>query len=164
VDSHQSVSAELLFGNAITLDKGVLLPSKAISENRTSLSTWASEMLHKQKQLLQTAQVAQQAKDQLHMAEADPRRTTYAVGEYVLVGYHPQLESKAELPISCPFRVLSSIGDRYRLASLIDGRDEEVHLARLHPYHFDTHHLTPRDAAMRDVLTLFEVKAVLDHH
>jgi hypothetical protein len=170
VDSHQSVPAKLLFGNAITLDKGVLLPSKAISENRTSLSTWASEMLHKQKQLLQTAQVAQQAKDHLHMAEADPRRTTYAVGEYVLVEYQPSALVKGRAPnkllpnLRGPFRVLSSIGDRYRLVSLIDGRDEEVHLARLHPYHFDTHHLTPRDAAMRDVLTLFEVKAVLDHH
>ena len=91
VDSHQSVPAELLFGNAITLDKGVLLHSKAISDNRTSLSTWASEMLRKQEQLLQTAQAAQQAKDQLHMVDADPRRTTYEVGEYVLVEYQPPL-------------------------------------------------------------------------
>jgi transposase InsO family protein len=170
VDSHQSVPAELLFGNAITLDKGVLLPSKAINDNRTSLSTWASEMLRKQEQLLHTAQAAQQAKDQLHMADADPRRTTYAVGEYVLVEYQPSALVKGRAPnkllpnLRGPFRVLSSIGDRYRLASLIDGKDEEVHLARLHPYHFDPHHLTPRDAAMRDVLTLFEVEAVLEHH
>ena len=39
VDSHQSVPAELLFGNAITQDKGVLLPPKAINDNRTSLLT-----------------------------------------------------------------------------------------------------------------------------
>ena len=46
---------------------------------------------------------------------------------------------------------------------MIDGKDEDVHLARLHPYPFDPQHTTPRDAAMRDVLTLFEVEAVLDH-
>jgi hypothetical protein len=67
VDSHQSIHAELLFRNAITLDSGKLLPTKALNGNRTSLSTLAAEMLRKQEQLLQTAQVAQMANDQLHM-------------------------------------------------------------------------------------------------
>jgi hypothetical protein len=89
VDSHQSVPAELLFGNAITLDRGVLLPATAISDNRTSLSTWAADMLRQQEELLQTAKAAQMSKDQRHIADADPRRTTYEVGEYVLVEYQP---------------------------------------------------------------------------
>jgi hypothetical protein len=87
VDSHQSVPAELLFGNSITLDRGVLLPAAVISDNRTSLSTWAADMLKKQEELLRTAKTAQLSKDQLHMAVDDPRRTTYEVGEYVLVEY-----------------------------------------------------------------------------
>ena len=46
-------------------------------------------MLQKQRELLQIAKAAQQSKDQLHIAESDPRRTTYAVGEYVLVEHQP---------------------------------------------------------------------------
>ena len=38
VDSHRSVPAELLFGNAITLDRNVLLPTTAISDNRKQAS------------------------------------------------------------------------------------------------------------------------------
>ena len=169
VDSHQSVPAELLFGNAITLDRGVLLPATAISDNRTSLSTWAADMLRQQEELLQTAKAAQMSKDQRHIADADPRRTTYEVGEYVLVEYQPSALVKGRPPnkllpnLRGPFRVQSRVEDRYTLTSLIDGKDEEVHVARLHPYHFNQHHTSPRDAAMRDVLTLFEVEAVLDH-
>jgi hypothetical protein len=169
VDSHQSVPAELLFGSAITLDRGVLLPATVISDNRRSLSTWAADMLQKQRELLQIAKATQQSKDQLHIAESDPRRTTYAVGEYVLVEHQPSALVKGRAPnkllpnLRGPFRVRSRTGDRYSLTSLIDGREEEVHLARLHPYYFNPRHTSPRDAAMRDVLTLFEVEAVLDH-
>ena len=62
-----------------------------------------------------------------------------------------------------PMRVISKIGDKYKLESLIDGRDEEVHVSKIHPYHFDPTHTSPRDAALRDVLTLFDVEEVLDH-
>jgi hypothetical protein len=163
------VPAELLFGKAITLDRGVLLPASDVTDNRKSLSAWSADMLSKQEELLRLASLAQKNKDQQHMANADPRRTTYEVGEYVLVEYQPSALVKGRAPnkllpnLRGPFRVHSSEGDRYRLTSLIDGKEEDVHLKRLHPYHFSPLHTTPRDAAMRDVLTLFEVEAVIDH-
>jgi hypothetical protein len=169
VESHQSVPAELLFGNSITLDRGVLLPAASVSDNRTSLSTWAADMLKKQAELIQTAKAAQLRKDQQHIVDADPRRTIFEIGEYVLVEYQPSALVKGRAPnkllpnLRGPFRVHSREGDRYRLTSLIDGKEEDVHLARLHPYHFDPRHTSPRDAAMRDVLTLFDIEEVLDH-
>ena len=72
VDSHQCVPAELLFGKAVTLDRGVLLPASDVSDNRKSLSTWAADMLSKQEELLRMAKLAQMNKDQQHMADADP--------------------------------------------------------------------------------------------
>jgi hypothetical protein len=126
-------------------------------------------MLSKQEKLLRTAKTAQISKDQLHLEDGDPIQTTYEVGEYVLVEYQPSALVKGRAPnkllpnLRGPFRVHSSEGDRYRLTSLIDGKEEDVHLKRLHPYHFSPHHTTPRDAAIRDVLTLFEVEAVIDH-
>jgi hypothetical protein len=72
VDSHRSVPAELLFGNAITLDRNVLLPITAISDNRKVLSEWASNMLLKQKELIDIADKIQRRKDLMHQADADP--------------------------------------------------------------------------------------------
>ena len=48
--------------------------------------------------------------------------------------------------------------------SLIDGREEEVNPTRIHRRHFNYQHTSLRDAAMRDVWTLFEVVAVSDHN
>jgi hypothetical protein len=126
-------------------------------------------MLRKQQELLQSAKAAQLSKDQQHIVDADPRRTIFEIGEYVLVEYQPSALVKGRAPnkllpnLRGPFRVHSREGDRYRLTSLIDGKEEDVHLARLHPYHFDPRHTSPRDAAMRDVLTLFDIEEVLDH-
>jgi hypothetical protein len=93
-------------------------------------------MLQKQRELLRIAKAAQQSKDQLHIAESDPRKATYAVGEYVLVEHQPSALVKGRAPnillpnLWGPFRVRSRTGDRYSLTSLIDGKDKEVHLAR----------------------------------
>ena len=95
-------------------------------------------MLQKQRELLRIAKAAQQSKDQLHIAESDPKRTTYEVGEYVLVEHQPSALVKGRAPNKLlpylwgPFRVRSRTGDRYSLTSLIDG-GEEAHLARIHP-------------------------------
>ena len=169
VDSHRAVPAELLFGNAITLDRGVLLPFTAITDNRQSLSKWAADMVTQQQKLMQSAAAIKRQKDQLHIAEADRRRTTYKVGDYVLLEYQSSFMVKGRPPnkllpnLKGPMRVISKIGDKYKLESLIDGRDEEVHVSKIHPYHFDPTHTSPRDAALRDVLTLFDVEEVLDH-
>ena len=127
-------------------------------------------MLQKQHEPLRIVKAAQQSKDQPQMAESDPRRTTCAVEAYVLVKHQPSALVKGRAPnkllpnLRGPFRVKSRTGDRYSLTSLIDGRGEEVHLARIHPYYFNPRHTSPRDAAMRDVWTLFEVVAVSDHN
>ena len=62
VDSHQSVPAELLFGKAITLDRGVLLPASDVTDNRKSLSAWSADMLSKQEELLRMASLAQKTR------------------------------------------------------------------------------------------------------
>ena len=98
VESINAVPAELLFGNAINLDRGVLLPPSLITDHRKSLSAWADEMLTKQQELLTKARKEQRRRDETHIAEADPRRTTYEVGEYVLVEYQPSSMVKGRPP------------------------------------------------------------------
>ena len=72
----------------------------------------------------------------MHLEDADPKPTTYAVADYVLVEYQPSALVKGRAPnkllpnLRGPFRVHSSRGDRYRLTSLIDGKEKDVHLKR----------------------------------
>ncbi len=44
-------------------------------------------MLKTQKELLAKAKVAQRRKDDAHIANANPKRTHYGVGEYVSIQY-----------------------------------------------------------------------------
>ena len=79
VESINAVPAELLFGNAITLDRGVLLEPTLISDNRQTLSVWAADMLDTQQKLIQAAQKSQKQRDELHISKANPKRTTYNI-------------------------------------------------------------------------------------
>ena len=169
VESINAVPAELLFGNAINLDRGVLLPPSLITDHRKSLSAWADEMLTKQQELLTKARNEQRRRDETHIAKADPRRTTYEVGEYVLVEYQPSSMVKGRPPnkflpnLRGPLRVKSKQGDRYTLYNLISGNDEETHIKRIHPYHMDSRQLSPQEVAKRDILSLFDVEEILSH-
>ena len=170
VESINAVPAELLFGNAITLDRGVLLDPTLISDNRKSLSVWAADMLDTQQKLIQAAQKAQRRKDELHIANADTKRTIYNIDEYVLVEYQPTSLVKARAPnkflpnLRGPFKVKSRQGDKYTLINLINGNEEIIHLARIHPYYQDMLQMSPRDVAKRDILTLFDVEEILNHN
>jgi hypothetical protein len=169
VESINAVPAELLFGNAITLDRGVLLPSSLVTDNRKALSDWAANMLETQQKLIQAAQKAQRQKDELHIANADPRRTTFNINEYVLVEYQPTSLVKGRPPnkflpnLRGPLRVQSRQGDKYTLINLINGNEEQFHISKIHPYHHDIHQLSPRDVAKRDILTLFDIEEILNH-
>ena len=150
VESINAVPAELLFGNAITLDRGVLLEPSLISDHRQALSVWAANMLDTQQKLIQAAQ---RRKDELHIANADPKRTTYSIDEYVLVEYQPTSLVKARAPnkflpnLRGPLKVKSREGDKYTLINIINGNEEIIHLARMHLYYQDIHQLSPRNVA-----------------
>ena len=93
-------------------------------------------MVKKQSDLLATAERMQRQKDQMHMADADPRRTIYGVGDYVLVEYQDSSLVKGRPPnkllpnLRGPLRVSSRNGDKYQLVSLVDGEEEEIHISK----------------------------------
>ena len=168
VDSHKAIPAELLFGQAVNLDRGILLPAAAISDKRKALSKWAAEMLKVQKGLMEKAEMAQRRKDDLHIANASPKRTHYGVGEYVLVEYQStgmgnKPPNKLLPHLKGPLKVVSRKGDKYSLMNLVTKNEEEVHLTRIHPFFYDPNYTSPRDAALRDVLSLFDVERIIDH-
>ena len=166
--SNQASPAELLFGNSITLNRGIFLPTTVLSDMNISLSGWASKMLRTQEALLKKAELVQRTKDELHIANADPRRSEFAIGSYVLVEYHKSIlrkgpSNKFHTMLRGPFKVLRHIGSMYTMLDSNTKKELDAHISTLHPFHFQPEYVDPVDVARRDVLTSFVVDAVLEH-
>jgi hypothetical protein len=68
---HTKVSAsQLLFGNAINLDRGLFLPPLERPLQDQSLSAHMSKMLHLQDEIMTTAREVLKNTDELHMASS----------------------------------------------------------------------------------------------
>jgi hypothetical protein len=81
--------ASLLFGNSITMDRGIFLPFPKLDDNNTyiSLSAWSAHLIEVQAATLKAAQQHQLNKDNDHIRKADPRRSEFTPGSYVLISY-----------------------------------------------------------------------------
>ena len=81
--------ASILFGNSISLDRGIFLP---LGERRTgnvaiAVSDWTSKMLTAQSAVIAAAEINQIQKDESHIGNFDPQRTEFINDSYVLVEY-----------------------------------------------------------------------------
>ena len=164
--------SSLLFGNAITLDRGIFLPhANADTQHRETmkLSIWASNMLHKQKQLIELAQQHQQLTDAKHLnPDAFPKRarstpapkpklqanTEFAIGSYVLIAYRDNKEKRPPHKLLTkwrgPLRVVNKVGSTYTLQDLVLNKLEDVHVTQIKLFQFDPESTDPRLIANRD--------------
>ena len=82
--------AQLVFGNAVDLDRGIFLPQlpRDGEAREVELSAWSARMLKAQARVLELARVNQLRKDEAHLALYDDRTpTAFPIGAYVLVDY-----------------------------------------------------------------------------
>ena len=161
--------AQLLFGNAIQLDRGIFLPQLPVSgvETEVALSDWADRMLSAQRVLLDTAQRLQRQRDMLHMEQFDGVPTRFDIGSYVLVSYNPQNmngrpPTKFHPRLKGPYLVANFQGDKYTLRNLVTDELEDFHVTRLREFRYDDRFVDPRDIALRDVEEYY-VERILAH-
>lgn len=163
---HESIGvspAQLLFGNAITLDRGILLPHNIVdNHNSVKLSDWADKMLSKQATLLQIAQTTQQKRDAYHIATYSPQRTEFPLNSYVLVSYHNRPTSKFHSNLRGPLRVVNFNKSMYTLQNLVTNKNEDVHITQLKPFLYDPEVTNPRDVANKDY-NAWDVESILNH-
>lgn len=167
VDSTQASPAEILFGNAVDLDKNIFLPASTLTDMNVSLSTWASNMLENQRKIIKKAATIQRKKDNAHIASADPRRTEFAVGSYVLLDHTESTfrkgpPSKFDYQLRGPFRVVKQSGDVVTVYDSNKRKDKTVHIATLHPFLYESNYIDPVDVAQRDVISLAKIDKVLE--
>jgi len=163
--------AELLFGNAVSLNDRILpLKGGDIGIPDRQLSEVTSEMLAAQAHLIAKAQKLFRAQDERHVATPfDTRKgfDHFPVGSYVLVEYDSALKGRGPphklMPFKRgPYRVVNNIGTRYTILDLITNKHEDVLIHRLHPFSFDAAEHDPKEIAARGKEE-FVVAKILEH-
>ena len=159
---------QLLFGNAIKLDRGIFLQQSENTASSISLSKWAADMLKAQHDITGIAQGAQLLRDQQHMAESSPQRTEFAIGSYVLVNYHGTAlragpPSKMQTYLRGPLKVLSVNANTYTLENLISHKSELVHITDIRPFNYDPNMTDPATVARKDIISETLIERILEH-
>eukprot|EP00969_Alexandrium_andersonii_P159353 7040487-Alexandrium_andersonii.AAC.2 len=166
--------AQLLFGNAVDLDRGLYVHLEQPREGQddpqghTNYRDWYDEMLAKQALLLRTAARLQKEADRSHISGLIPGLPTeFAIGSYVLAKYPPTAmghkpPTKLHTPWRGPYRVINVNGAKYTLQDLVTMRNEDVHVSLLKPFHYDPAETDPLTVALADSNS-FIVERILDH-
>jgi hypothetical protein len=149
--------AQILFGNAVTLDRGIFVPQNEIAENESaSLSAWSADMLNKQAIAIRVARETQMKKNELHHATYPAGAITeFPINSYVMIEY-PSASLKKGPPnklmpnLKGPMRVVNFIGTRYTLMNLVNNKLEDYHVKLLHPFNYDPEVTDPRLVAYKD--------------
>ena len=151
--------AQVLFGNALDLDRGILLQYTA-SPTTSTLSEWTASMLEAQRVLLQTAYDKQLISNRKHL-DQDLALTEFPVGSYVLVSYELKPPDKLHTHYQGPLKVVASRGSIYSLQNLVTEVIRDYHISRLQPFYYDPSDTDPMHIAMKDN-QLFVVDQILD--
>mmetsp|Transcript_12868 Transcript_12868/g.21379 ORF Transcript_12868/g.21379 Transcript_12868/m.21379 type:complete len:1181 (+) Transcript_12868:947-4489(+) len=155
--------AQLLFGDAVNLDRGVILPHKVYrDEGMTEMSVYAQNLIKRQALLIQVAQETQNAFDSHHISMADPERTEFPINSYVLWKDPGDRRTKLQMPLAGPFRVVDVAENTYTLQNLVTNKTFETNIHTLHAFEYDSAVVDPAQVAQHDE-SEFVIERVLDH-
>jgi hypothetical protein len=92
--------AQLIFGDAVHLERGILLPHKEVPEGE-DIPVYLKRLLGTQSDLIKIAQENQTMSDNQHMAKSKPQRTEFLIGDYVLFDHPGGRPKKIKHLFSC---------------------------------------------------------------
>jgi hypothetical protein len=152
--------ANILFGNAVNLDRGILLPEDE-QPPAQSLSKATSKMLQMQFLAIKTAKNALEQADKAHRAATPTELTEFASDTYVLAMQRSAPDTRLHTMWRGPFRVISNEGSQYSLLDLITGKVKLYHVTQLKAFHFNPLATDPVDIARKDYLEFF-IESITD--
>jgi len=169
---HSSIGtspARLVFGNAVNLDRGVLLPPQLV-KNQESLSEWSKRMLDKQAEILAIAQRIQQETNTKHIQKRVGGTHNFEIGDFVLVEYYANAggplgrPSKLSYNLRGPLRVvdIKESGNILQLQDMVTMRLLAVSVKYIRPFFYDESIVDPREVAYKDE-RLFVINEIIKH-
>ena len=162
--------AELIFGNAINLDRGIFVPNKIVecSHSKTNFPEYIDQLIKAQKEALESARLRQRSLDLKHLRErAGEEPTVFKVGSLVLLEYAKGLNGKKPphklmTRLRGPYVVRAHTGSEYTVRHLASNNIQIVHVTRLRPFEYDSKRTDPNVVAATDI-DEFLVARILDH-
>jgi hypothetical protein len=154
--------AQLLFGNAVNLDRGILLPFEEQPPLTQTLTESSSKMLQIQNTLFNLARKIMIDSDRDHLAQNNDTVTEFQPNSYVLVAQRSAPETRLHTLWRGPLRVIRSNNGEYTLLDLTTNKEKEYHVTQLKPFKFNPMRTDPLDVARKDYLEFF-VESVLTH-
>jgi hypothetical protein len=172
---HESIGvspAQLLFGNAVHLDRSLLSNDGRVNNSSNSSNStyqqWVDKMLATQSALINVAVQLQTNKDREHMRSISGIPTEFPINSYVLLKY-PQSAMGHKPPTKLhslwkgPYRVVNFVGPVYTLQSLVTLNNQDAHVSLLKQYEYDPAHTDPVKVALTDKQQ-FLVEAIRKHY
>ena len=161
--------ADIIFGKAINLDRGILLEKEQQIDQ--PLSDWVLKRNEEQESVMEHARQLQQSHHEAHIGNSPVEVTEFEPGSFVLVAwpvtrFNPQgRPSKWDTMYRGPYEVLSyNEKGEYKLRNLVTGKEEApktVHL--LKPFHYDEMRTTPREVALKDHKDVYIIDRIDGH-
>ena len=157
--------AQIIYGNAIDLDRGIFLPNALSRHKQMQLSEWTSRMLKAQDDIIRIAREHQEEHDIHHISMHTPERTEFPINSYVLAQYE-NLEhkppSKLHPHLKGPYQVVNYIGSIYTVRNLVTNKLEDYHITNLRPFEYDPLKVDPRQVANVDQ-DMVDIDTILQH-
>ena len=163
--THMS-SSQILFGNAINLDRSLFLPQVERPAQGQPLSAHMSKMLKFQDEVMEKARHILKESDDKHIASASTKVfTTYLPGTFVLTKYRNSSDlypapTRLHTYWKGPYKVISNNLSEYLLLDLVQHKQKSYHVTDLKPFIFDPLKTDPLDIARRDYLEFFIEKII----
>jgi hypothetical protein len=152
---------QLLYGMAIDLDEGILIPRGEVNLVPESISTSTARMISIQEELIAITARLLKESDDAHNATQSPNITEFAVDSFVLVAQRTQPDTRMNTLWRGPMRVVSHHRSEYKLLDLITLKEKRYHMTQLKPFLFEPLRTDPTDVARRDYLEFF-IEDILD--
>ena len=153
--------SQIIFGNALNLDRSLLVPTASRESAEVNLSSWMDDMLECQRKLIESAHRLQIMKNIAHLDGTNQNLTEFPIDSYVLVDYEDRPPSKLHTSRRGPLRVINFVGSIYTLLDLVTNKLQDYHVSRLHPFYFDEAHVDPVQVANKDQ-QMVVVESILD--
>jgi transposase InsO family protein len=156
--------AEILFGNAVDLDRGIFL-EYVPDDTPQKLSHWMADMRKVQAKIINIARGNLTRHAEMHMQTEPINLTEFAINSYVLVEHrHNSLRKGPKsklLPYrKGPVRVVNAIGSKYTVQDLVTKRNKDYHVKRLVQFNYDPEIHDPLTYALRDETELFAIDRI----
>ena len=160
--------SQILFGNAINLDRQVLLDtvSKNTGNKNIRTSEYISGLLLKQAEIIRQAQASQAAKDEAFIEKRNRENTNIAeflINSYALVSYRDGPPNSLLTRLEGPMRVVNKIGSKYTVQNLVTDKCTDYHITKLRQFNYDPEITNPRLVANRDVQA-WDIEKVITHN